>query len=249
MSRLLVRTHKPGKLRRALGRPRRHLRERGGGLQALRPLRRLEHLPYERRGGAEAVRREAVRRFDKAPELPCQSPRLPAGCLPSTVGGKAALGAALDEDRAAPPVVCSPPPVALDVGEAGQVVERLADVGVLGPQRLLLDGEVAPVQRLVLGEAALGLVQQGQVAERGADGGVLGPQRLLGHAEAGAGSRLGANTQDRAAARPQFLLHVGLALDLDFHARIDQSLHFDQRRDREVVAEIRDAARLILVAL
>ena len=40
------------------------------------------------------------------------------------------------------------------------------------------------------------------------------------------------------------LLDIRLALDLDLHARIDQSLHLDQRGGRQIVAEIRDAARI-----
>ena len=37
-----------------------------------------------------------------------------------------------------------------------------------------------------------------------------------------------------------------MALDLDPHARIDQSLDLDQRGGRQIVAEIRDAARVDL---
>src|SRR3954447_433240 len=40
------------------------------------------------------------------------------------------------------------------------------------------------------------------------------------------------------------LFHIGLALDLDLHSRIDQSLDLDQRRGRQVFAEIFDAARI-----
>lgn len=46
-----------------------------------------------------------------------------------------------------------------------------------------------------------------------------------------------------------FLLHVGLALDLDFHTWIYQPFYLNERRDREVVAEIRDAARVDLRSL
>jgi hypothetical protein len=42
-------------------------------------------------------------------------------------------------------------------------------VGVVEPQRHLLDGEVAAVERLGLGVAALGAVQLGQVVERGTE--------------------------------------------------------------------------------
>ena len=38
----------------------------------------------------------------------------------------------------------------------------------------------------------------------------------------------------------------GLALDLDLHAWIDQPPHLHQRRGRQVVAEVRDAARIDL---
>ena len=54
---------------------------------------------------------------------------------------------------------------ALGSVQVGQVVERGADVGVVGPQRLLTDREAALVERLGLGVAALGLVQLGQVVE------------------------------------------------------------------------------------
>jgi len=41
-------------------------------------------------------------------------------------------------------------------------------------------------------------------------------------------------------------IHVGLALDLDLHSRIDQFLHLDQSGGRQIVPEIRDAARVDL---
>ena len=41
-----------------------------------------------------------------------------------------------------------------------------------------------------------------------------------------------------------FLVDVGLALDLDLHSRIDQSLHLDQSGGRQIFAEIRYAARV-----
>jgi DNA helicase-2/ATP-dependent DNA helicase PcrA len=41
-----------------------------------------------------------------------------------------------------------------------------------------------------------------------------------------------------------FLVNVGLALDLDLHSRIDQSLHLDERGGRQIFAEIRYAARV-----
>src|SRR4051794_38687110 len=41
-----------------------------------------------------------------------------------------------------------------------------------------------------------------------------------------------------------WLFDIGLALDLDLHLRIDQTLDFDQCGDRQVVAEIGDAARV-----
>ena len=73
---------------------------------------------------------------------------------------------------------------ALGSVQPGQVVERGADVGVVGAQRLLADGERALVERLGLGVAALVAVQRGQVVERGADIGVVGAQRLLADGEA-----------------------------------------------------------------
>src|SRR5262245_1875178 len=93
--------------------------------------------------------------------------------------GEAALLAALDGAGAAPPVVGRAPPIAPVVGKPSQVVERPADGGVLGPQRLLPDSQAALVERLGLGEAVLGCVQRVRVVERGGDVGVLGLQRLL----------------------------------------------------------------------
>ena len=55
---------------------------------------------------------------------------------------------------------------------------------MVGPQRLLRDGEAALVQRLGLGVAALALIQRGQVVQRRADIGVVGAQRLLADGEA-----------------------------------------------------------------
>jgi hypothetical protein len=40
------------------------------------------------------------------------------------------------------------------------------------------------------------------------------------------------------------LVDVGLELDLDFHSRIDQSLHLDQSGGRQIFAEIGYAARV-----
>src|SRR5215203_2319025 len=42
----------------------------------------------------------------------------------------------------------------------------------------------------------------------------------------------------------RFLIQVGLALDLDLHSGIDQPFHLDQRGGRQMVAEIRDSARV-----
>jgi hypothetical protein len=46
--------------------------------------------------------------------------------------------------------------------QLGQVVERFGDTRVVGPQRLLGDGEAAPIKPLGLSEAALGLVDAAQ---------------------------------------------------------------------------------------
>ena len=62
--------HEPGKLRRALGRPRRHLRERGRGFRALRPLRRLEHLRCQAFAGAWRPR-DGGSPCTRPRELPC----------------------------------------------------------------------------------------------------------------------------------------------------------------------------------
>ena len=50
-----------------------------------------------------------------------------------------------------------------------------ADVGVVGPQRLLADGQAALVERLGLGVAALVPIQLGQIVERSANIGWSGP--------------------------------------------------------------------------
>ena len=42
---------------------------------------------------------------------------------------------------------------------------------------------------------------------------------------------------------------IGLALDLNLHARVYQPLHFDESRGRPIVAEIRDTARIDLRSL
>src|SRR5215470_9328045 len=77
-----------------------------------------------------------------------------------------------------------------------QVVERLPDIGVLGPQRLLADGQAALIERLGLGIAALVSVQRSQVVERGTGLEVLGSKRLLSHSQYTFGdlSRLGVLT-------------------------------------------------------
>ena len=43
-----------------------------------------------------------------------------------------------------------------------------------------------------------------------------------------------------------FLVNVGLALDLDHHSRINQSLHLDERGGRQIFAEVSYAARIDL---
>ena len=67
-------------LRRALGRPRRHLRQRGCRLRALRPLRRLEHVPQPapRSSARPCVARRCVI-LTRPAELPAQSLRLSFG--------------------------------------------------------------------------------------------------------------------------------------------------------------------------
>ncbi len=61
----------------------------------------------------------------------------------------------------------------------GEVVQRGADRGVVGPQRLLADAEDTLVQRLGLGVAALAPVQHGEIVQRDADFGVFGAEGLL----------------------------------------------------------------------
>ena len=100
--------HQHGKLRRALGRPRRHLRERGRRLRALRPLRRLEHLRCE---PAVGLRPCAARRWVTLTRPQNCQPSLRLSLrMPLRVAGEAALGAALDDAGAASPVVGSPQP-------------------------------------------------------------------------------------------------------------------------------------------
>ena len=55
----------------------------------------------------------------------------------------------------APPEVRGTRPVALREVQPGQVVERDGDIGVVGAERLLADGESALVERLGVGVAAL----------------------------------------------------------------------------------------------
>ena len=97
---------------------------------------------------------------------------------------RAALRAADDHARAAPPEVCGVRPVALRKIQRGEVVEVSADIRVVGAERLLVDRERALVERLGLGIAALGLIQHGEVVEVGADIRVVGAERLLAIASA-----------------------------------------------------------------
>jgi hypothetical protein len=64
--------------------------------------------------------------------------------------------------------------VALAVVQQREVVERAADLEMVGAKGFFLDRKGASEQRLSLGIATLGVVQQRQVVERAADLGVVG---------------------------------------------------------------------------
>ena len=68
-----------------------------------------------------------------------------------------------------------------------------------------------------------------------------------GRAEVGGTQSNDAIDPERKSARRRHapsLVNVSLALDLDLHSRIDQSLHLDERGGRQIFAEIRYAARV-----
>src|SRR6185503_21067691 len=96
-----------------------HLRQRGRDVRTLHPLRRLEHFGCH----ARTLRSQAVAGFDKAPELRCQPLRLSPGPL-GLRGSEAALGATLDDTRAAAPIIGRLRPIALIVVESSQTAER-----------------------------------------------------------------------------------------------------------------------------
>ena len=58
-----------------------------------------------------------------------------------------------------------------------------AIVGMIGPSRLLDDGQAALVERLGLGVAALRTVEEGEIVERDGNRGVIGPVEALGERE------------------------------------------------------------------
>jgi hypothetical protein len=62
---------------------------------------------------------------------------------------------------------------------------------MLGAEHLLGDGEVALVERLGLGVAALGAVETGEVVEGSGDVGMVGAERLLGDGEVALVEQLG----------------------------------------------------------
>jgi hypothetical protein len=61
----------------------------------------------------------------------------------------------------------------------GQIVKADTHVRMLGPQRLLVDGQCAPVEPLSFGIPALRMIEQRQVVEAGRKLRMRGPQRLL----------------------------------------------------------------------
>ena len=64
---------------------------------------------------------------------------------------------------------------ALGAIQRRQVVERGADIGVVGAQRLLADGQRALVERLGLGVAALGLYSAARLLSQVPTSGWSGP--------------------------------------------------------------------------
>jgi hypothetical protein len=64
--------------------------------------------------------------------------------------------------------------------QLGQIVEDDGDRGMIGPSRLLDDGQAALVERLGLGVAALRTVEEGEVVERDGSRGMIGPVEALG---------------------------------------------------------------------
>ena len=82
-------------------------------------------------------------------------------------------------------------PVALHEGERGEIVEGGGEVGVVRPERLLVYGKAALIERLGLGVAALAVVELGEVVEGGGEAGVVRPERLLVYAKAALIERLG----------------------------------------------------------
>ncbi len=72
-----------------------------------------------------------------------------------------------------------------------QVVEADGDVGMLGAEAVLVDGQRAAHQRLGLGQAVGGLEQLRQVVEVDGDVGMLGAEALLVDGQRPAHQRLG----------------------------------------------------------
>ncbi len=71
------------------------------------------------------------------------------------------------------------------------VLKALGHVGMLRPERLLLDRQGALVERLGLGIAALGGIQERQVVKRAGDVWVRGPKRRLVDRQGALVERLG----------------------------------------------------------
>src|SRR5262249_16640872 len=123
-----------------------------GGRRSLYPLCCLERLgghPFGRTEGGGAVAHP-----DQPKKWPRRSPRLPGHRLASPAG-EAALGPTFDDVGAAAPAVARCRPITLQVGEVGQIVERLAHVKVFRAQCRLENAEAALEQGLCLGVATL----------------------------------------------------------------------------------------------
>src|SRR5690242_10068780 len=98
-----------------------------------------------------------MRCLHQTQELPAR--RLSSRYLPSPIG-EAALDPAADDARAAPPIFHGAPPITLHETNIGQGVKRQGNVGMLGPQHLFADAEIAPKKQLRFTIAALVLIQQ-----------------------------------------------------------------------------------------
>src|SRR5262249_42556449 len=182
--------HEPCQCRTTLGTARSHLGERAGSVRGLRPLRGLEHRASQASSVGVSLRREAIRNFDEAREIPFMSHRLPLNWAPLRAG-QSALRATLNDLRGASPIVRGLRPIALPERDCGEVVEVGGNAGVLWPKRLLVYHQGALVKQLGLNVAALGAIERGEVVKRGGDQRVLAAKLLLVYRQGALVERLG----------------------------------------------------------